>query len=118
MTRWQQTLEVARWEFSRFVKIRQQFIGLGLLLAFGLGGAYVGRRIKEADRQPVDVVAVGATALGFALPEAPPVRWDTMHTYGADAARAAVRDGSLDGALIVRGATDVEIVVRKRAEWM
>lgn len=117
MTRWQQTLEVARWEFARFVKLKQQFVGLALMLAFGLGGSWVGRRIKQAELKPVPVAVVNAAALGFALPDAPPVAWDTSRVWTEEAAREAVQNETLKGALVVRGAQEAEIVVRRRAEW-
>lgn len=117
MTRWQQTLEVARWEFARFVKLKQQFIGLGLMVAFAFGGAYVGRRIKAAEQKPVPVAAVNAAALGFALPDASPVMWDSSRAWTEGAAREAVQAGTLNGVLVVRGPQDADIVVRRRAEW-
>lgn len=37
MTRWQQVLIVAKWEFNRFVKWKQQLIGVALMIAIGVG---------------------------------------------------------------------------------
>jgi ABC-2 type transport system permease protein len=117
MTRWQQTLEVARWEFNRFVKWKQQFYGLAVMLVIGFIGAYVGNKARASNAKPVPVAAVGAAALGFALPDSPPVTWDTSRTWTEAEARAAVANETLGGALIVQSATQVELVLRKRAGW-
>lgn len=117
MTRWQQTLEVARWEFSRFVKWKQQFIGLAFMIVVGFVAAFVGRAAKASKSKPVPVAAVSASALGFALPSAPPMVWDSSRVWTEVDARAAVANETLGGVLIVRSATEVELVLRKRAGW-
>ena len=66
MTYWQQVLEVARWEFARFVKWKQQLVGLALMLALGVGGGVVGRAVKRAELKPVPVAVVGGDAAPFA----------------------------------------------------
>jgi ABC-2 type transport system permease protein len=117
VTRWQQTLEVARWEFSRFVKWRQQFIGLAVMLVVGAAAGFIGRTVAKSESKPVLVATVGAEALGFALPESPPVVWDDSRAWTEAEARAAVADESLGGLLIVNSATNAELVLRKRAGW-
>jgi ABC-2 type transport system permease protein len=117
MTRWQQTMEVARWEFNRFVKWKQQFIGLAFMLVVGLIAAFVGNRARASKSKPVPVAAVGTAALGFALPSTDPVVWDSSRTWTEAEARAAVANETLGGALIVQSATKVELVLRKRAGW-
>ncbi len=117
MTRWQQTLEVARWEFNRFVKWRQQLIGLALMLVVGFAAGFIGGAVKKSKSKPVRVAAIGAEVLGFALPDTPPVVWDAAQAWTEASARAAVTDETLGGALIVRSATDAELVIRRRAGW-
>ncbi|MBX3134157.1 MAG: ABC transporter permease [Gemmatimonadaceae bacterium] len=117
MTRWQQTLEVAHWEFTRFVKWKQQLIGLAVVLAIGIGSGFVGRMAAQAKRKPVPVAAVGAERLEFALPDAAPVAWDSTEAWTEHSARAAVENGRLKGLLLVREARDVELVLRDRAAW-
>lgn len=117
MTRWQQTMEVARWEFARFIKWRQQFIGLALMFVVAGIAAAVGSSIRNAESKPVAVVVLGREALGYALPSASPVVWDTSRTWDAKAARQAVADETVDGALIVSSGTALELVMRRRAAW-
>lgn len=115
MTRAQQTLEVARWEFTRFVKWRQQLIGLAVMLALGLVAVLVGRLIRRAEGRVVAVV--GREALTFPLPTLPAIAWDTTHALDAGAARAAVADERLDAALLVGGRDSLTFVLRDRAAW-
>jgi ABC-2 type transport system permease protein len=117
VTRWQQTLEVARWEFQRFVKWKQQLIGLGILLAMGLAGGMIGRAAKRAELKPVPVAVVGAERLDFALPAAAPVVWDSGQRWTLDSARAALTDKRLGGILIVNDARDLRLLVRSKSEW-
>ena len=76
MTRLQQTIEVAKWEFNRFVKWRQQFIGLAVMFVFGVGGGMIGNAIKGSKSKEAVVAVVGAENLGFAVPVAPTARFD------------------------------------------
>ncbi len=117
MTPWQRTLEVARWEFNRFVKWRQQFVGIAVMLVVALGGGQVGKLIKNAGNKPVTVAVVGAETLDFELPAVGPVVWDAGIPHTEDEARAAVADERIGGVLIVRSPSDAELVVRRRAAW-
>lgn len=116
MSRWQQTREVARWEFKRFVKLKQQLIGSVVMIVFGLGASKVAGIIRAAESKPVTVTVVGAEQLDFALPHVPPVVWDSSSRTEAQA-RAAVAHDTLDGVLLVRGPERAELVVRRRASW-
>jgi ABC-2 type transport system permease protein len=117
MTRWQQTVEVARWEFARFVKWRQQLIGLAVMLVVGFAAGFIGRAVAKSESKPVRVAAVGAAALGFALPESAPVVWDDSRTWNESDAREAVANETLGGVLVIKSATEAELVLRKRAGW-
>jgi ABC-2 type transport system permease protein len=117
MTRLQQTIEVAKWEFNRFVKWRQQFIGLAVMFVFGVGGGMIGNAIKGSKSKEAVVAVVGAENLGFAVPVAPSVRWDSSQVWNAAGARAAIETGDLDGALIVASRSDATVLVPKRAAW-
>jgi ABC-2 type transport system permease protein len=117
MTRWQQVSCIARWEFNRFVKWRQQAYGVLIMLVVGSVSGVVGKMAKDARSDQVQVTVVGREQLGFALPAVDGVRWDTTSfTTAADARRAIAAD-SLGGALLVQGAGSAEIVLRKRAAW-
>ncbi len=117
MTRWQQTWEVARWEFARFVKWRQQLIGVGIMLGLGAAIAFFSGLSAKAKARPVVVAPVGAEALGFPLPAVVPLVWDSSTAWTEAQARAAVADERLDGALLVGAFGEAELVLRRRAAW-
>lgn len=117
MTRGQQVRRIAAWEFNRFVKWRQQVIGIVTTLVVGSLAGGVGKLVKNARTRDVRVAVVGATALGFALPAVEGVQW-VPGGYASDrGARAAVAADSVAGALLVRDATTAEILVRERVAW-
>jgi len=117
VTQWQQTLEVARWEFRRFVKWKQQLVGFAIIIVLGFGGGFVGRVMKKVDQRAVPVAAIDAARLGYALPSVSPIVWDSSQAWTEATARAAVDSGSLRGVLIVDGPTSMRLVMPKRAGW-
>ncbi len=117
MTRFAQTLEVARWEFNRFVKWRQQFIGLAVMAVFGVVGGMIGQAVKNSDAKPATVAVVNAEQMGFTLPTASGVRWDSTRVWNEVDARTAVERSDLDGALIIASGNEASILVRKRSAW-
>ena len=112
-----QTWEVARWEFGRFVKWRQQIIGTAVLLSLGPIGALIGRALSKADTRTTAVAVLGADQLDFPLPPVPGVVWALESRPEAEV-RTAVVDGTLGGALIVTEAGAAELVVPRRAGWI
>lgn len=117
MTRWQQTLEVARWEFQRFVKWKQQLIGFGILIAMGFTGGMIGRAAKRADLKPVAVAVIGGERLDFALPAAERIVWDSTQEWTLDSARAALADKRIAGVLVVTAPLELELMLRSKSEW-
>lgn len=117
MTRFQQTFEVARWEFNRFVKWRQQFIGLAVMAVLAIGGAMIGKAVRNSNAKPAVVAVVNADQLGFVLPALDVVRWDSTRVWTTEAAREALTNAELDGALLVASASEATVLVRKRSAW-
>jgi ABC-2 type transport system permease protein len=118
MTRWQQVRRIARWEFSRFVKWRQQVYGVLIMLVIGSISGVLAKVAKDARAKQVEVAVIGREQLGFALPTVDGVRWDSARFTSAGEARRAIAADSLGGALILHGAGSAEIVVLKRAAWI
>jgi ABC-2 type transport system permease protein len=117
MTRLQQTLEVARWEFDRFVKWRQQFVGLLVMTVLLVGGGLLRRAIRNSNARPATVAVVGGDRLGFALPAMALVRWDSSRAWDAGQVRTALAGSEIDGALIVASRNDATLLVRTRSAW-
>lgn len=117
MTRWQQVLRIATWEFNRFVKWRQQAYGILVMVVVGAISGSVTKLVREARGKDTTVAVVGAAQLGFPLPVVDGVRW-LPDAYATDRlARAAVAADSVAGALIITDASTGEVLVRKRAAW-
>lgn len=117
MSRWQQVRTVAAWEFRRFVKWKQQFIGIGIMVALGLAGGGAGRIAANARARAVTVAVVGNDSLTFPLPELPGVTWQVGTLSSLPEAAQAVRSGTVQGALVVTGPGRAEVLTARRAAW-
>lgn len=117
MTRWQQVLIVAKWEFNRFVKWKQQLIGVALMVVIGVVGLFVGKAVRNARSTPVDIAVIGAERLGYPLPSVDRVTWIEGRFADTTALRAAVADDSIDGGLIITATDSAEVLVSERAAW-
>jgi ABC-2 type transport system permease protein len=117
MTHWQQVRTIARWEFSRFVRWRQQFIGVLVMLGVGGLSAGVGKWVSGSRSRPVTVAVVGTDRLGFPLPAVDGVSWDSTRYASAVAADDAVRMDSVAGSLVVTTRDSVAVTSRRRAAW-
>lgn len=64
MNQWRAAAEIARWEFQRYVKPKQQVIGVLIALGMMLGGTFVARLARggEEDRA-IELAVVGAETL-------------------------------------------------------
>ncbi|MFN0099930.1 MAG: ABC transporter permease [Gemmatimonadaceae bacterium] len=117
MTRWQQVSIVAWWEFNRFVKWKQQLIGVAIMVTILAASVGLGRFVKNARSKPVDVAVVRAERLGYALPSVEGITWVSDRYTDEAAVRAAVEGDSIDGALLITAADSAVVLVRKRAAW-
>lgn len=112
---WKQIREVALWEFKRYVKPKQQIIGLVITLVFMLGGGMIGRLVGRPST--VELAVVGAERL--ALPEELGRFRIVVHEPSElDELRAGVEEGDLE-AVLVLGEAEVggELIVRHAPRW-
>lgn len=116
-SRWAQVRRIASWEFNRFVKWKQQAIGIVVMLAVGSLSGSLTSLVKNARGREVRVAVIGATQLGFPLPVVEGVKWMPEGYPTEAAARDAVANDSVGGVFIVRSSTAADVVVRKRAAW-
>lgn len=117
MTRARHVATIARWEFNRFVKWRQQFIGVAVMLVLGIVGTGVSKLVTGARTKPVKVAVVGAQSLGHPLPAVDGVTWLTDRYASGGEARTRFVTDSLDGALLIEGTERAEILVRRKSAW-
>lgn len=117
MSRAHHVATIARWEFNRFVKWRQQFIGIAVMLVLGVIGTGVSKLVSGARTNQVDVAVVGASTLGHPLPTVDGVTWLPDRYPSAAEARARFVADSLDGVLLLEGPGRGTILVRRKASW-
>jgi len=109
-------LEVAWWEFRRFVKPRQQLITL-LLTLVGGGVGWGVSELGKRNRPSAEIAVIGVEHLPVA---ASPDSSLTFVPHRPDeelALRKAVGRRELGGLLLIRGADTAELVVAKEPTW-
>jgi ABC-2 type transport system permease protein len=111
--------EVARWEFVRFVKPRQQVAGLLLTLVFAGIGFGVGSLARGGDPAPVEVAVVGAELLPLPAESLEGrVRFSFHAPAESEALRAAVGRDEIAGLLTVASRDEAALVVHDRGRWV
>jgi ABC-2 type transport system permease protein len=116
--RWDLAMQVARWEFRRFVKPRQLLFSLVLTLVSAGVSFGVVRLFDRSDDEPVRLAVVGAPALGLtgdALGDRFVLRAATEAELPALGDSVAAE--ALDGVLVSRDGDRATLLVRKRASW-
>ena len=109
-------LEVARWEFKRFFKIKD-FIVSVLVLAFIAGAVWgvVWLLWGKAERPRVATINAGL----LSLEASPDPGFEFVISQGEEEAalRKSVGQGELDGLLIIRSIDEAELVILREALW-
>ena len=114
MTNWRAAREVARWEFRRFFKLRDQIISLVITVAIAAAGYGVARWMKSEETRPRLVVSGVPRAWLAALP--PEVQTEDAAGRDLPALRAAVAARAFDGLLTGTGQGPA-LLVRRHAAW-
>jgi ABC-2 type transport system permease protein len=110
------TIDVARWEFRRFFKIKELAWAIALVLAFFLIQKVVKDRIAGDAANARSVAVLGIDMMPPEAMKQERFVFDPMP--GSEASiKDAVRDKAYDGALIFRGTDTAELFVRKDAPW-
>lgn len=116
MSRFRLTLEVARWEFLRFFKWKDQIVSLVLLL-LAFAGVWGTQALIERTRKDARVAVLNPQVLAFTLPEGSRARLEPAGGRSEAELRALVGAKELEGVLILRGLDDAELVVHKEPRW-
>lgn len=108
--------EIARWEFQRWFKWKDQFLSLAvsLLLALAIWG---GMALLSADKDAVKLSIIGREHLPFDMPAVS--RFELRSTEPTEEARLReqVGRGEIDGLLLIRSIDEVELLVQKEPFW-
>lgn len=114
-TYWRQVAAVARWEFLRFIKLKQQLISFAVMTGLGIAVGGIGYFVAKSRAKPVKVAIVGSERFGGTVPTVDRVTWRT----GSDEAalRREVVAKTLDGYVVVVSPDSARIVLRDKAKW-
>lgn len=116
MNYWRQVRAVARWEFLRFVKLKQQLVSFAVMTGVGLAFGAAGYFIAKSRSKPVKVAIVGADRFGGPLPAVEAVAWQRP-TDDEDALRRQLAAKTIDGYVVVVSPDSARIVLREKAKW-
>lgn len=116
MTRRRQVYAVARWEFLRFVKLRQQLISLAVMVGLAAAGGGIGVLVARARAKPVKVVLVAPERFGAPVPAVEGVAWQAPDGDPA-AVRRKLAAKAVDGVVEVVSPDSAHILLREKAKW-
>lgn len=111
------TLEVARWEFLRFFKIRELLTGLLIGLVAGATVYGFTRPADRGDDEPVRIAVAGAESL---VPQPAPdsrLRIETHPAHRVPVLRQAVERGELAGLVEWRADGPPTLLAGERTRW-
>jgi ABC-2 type transport system permease protein len=115
MTRLRAVREVARWEFMRYLKPKQQLVGLFLTFGFLLGGMYLGR--LGGAGSTVELAVIGAENLPTLAGEVGRFRLRHHADGEEDHLRQAVVERELRALLVLRSDASGELFARQDPAW-
>lgn len=107
--------EVARWEFRRYVKLRQQIVGAVVFLGMLVGGAALGRMGNSPSE--VEVAVVGADALPALPAEVDRFRFTRFPAGEETQLRQAVEAGDQPALLVLTPGGEGTLVTRQEPGW-
>ena len=118
MSDWPSRVQVARWEFKRFVKPNQLVVSFVVMMLMGLVGFGVSRWASRSGSRPVTVAMVGASELrldpGASIDN---IRFEPATQTDMDSLRARLISRSLGGILIIESRDSARLIVRRNPVW-
>jgi len=117
INRWNLTRTVAIWEFNRFYKIWDELKGLALMTLFGLAGFFGATWVFSSGN---DVRTIAISENVWYLADSLQTSQYTFITIPADSidqAREQVQNREIDALIVIQGASQAELVLRKSQAW-
>jgi ABC-2 type transport system permease protein len=109
-------LEIARWEFHRWFKWKDQIVTLAISLALGLA-IWGGMALLKGDDAAVKLSVIGQEILPFKIPANSRIELQAAELREEERLRELVGRGEIDGLLIIKSADEVELLVYKDPFW-
>lgn len=117
MDSWKATREVARWEFGRYIKPKQQLFSILFTMVVTAGFMLISRYASGEKVETHDVAVIGAEQLPVLQHQPESVRFTTHGVAEEAALRARVAERDLAGVLLIRSPDDAELVIRRSGDW-
>lgn len=117
MRDWQAVAEVTRWEFRRYIKWKQQIVGM-LLTFVVFGGFMVVARLGADDEGPREIAVIGLDVLPLRSVQNTSFNFVARESQQEAILRQQVQAGALTGLLIIRDADHAQLVLDERVPWV
>ena len=116
MSRRGAVIQVARWEFQRFFKVKDVITTVVLFMV--IGGIYVGiKKMIDLSDARYSLTVVHAERLPFSMPDESRVQLTAGDSRNEATYREAVEREELDGLLILESVDRATLVVREEPAW-
>ncbi len=109
-------LEVARWEFRRFFRIKDFIVSL-LVLAFIAAAVWGAVWLMWGKADKARVATINAGILSLETSPDPGFEFVVAQSENEAALRESVGQQELDGLLIIKSVDEAELVIRREALW-
>ncbi|HBY59617.1 MAG TPA: hypothetical protein DEH78_07320 [Solibacterales bacterium] len=110
-------LEVARWEFLRYLKLRDILVSFAMVIAIGLG-VDLFKSFAERVSPDIRVAVVNPDRVAFQLSGESKVKLEPAGGREEAALRTMVIDKKLDGVLVLDSSDTARVISRSRASWV
>lgn len=110
-------LEIAKWEFSRWFKLKDQILTLIVSCGIGLivwGGMTL---LNRAEQDPITLPVVNSHLLSVTAPAASRLVFEPVSADSEHVLREAVGRREIDGLLILRSIDTADLVVSRHPVW-
>lgn len=110
--------EVAKWEFKRLFKIKDQLIGalLGVLFCFlFFGGHALLKTILDKEKE---IAVINNSGIQLRLHKVNDLKITTKEIHQLDSLKNALLDKNIEGILIINDFDNAELIVNKEPSWL
>lgn len=118
MNRIQLTLEVARWEFTRFYKIKNELKGAAYMIVIGAAVFIISFFIGRGAEEKPDIVIINEEVIAIDSTIYDHFRITYAEIEEKDSVIERVGAGDVDGLIVVRSVDEGELYIRNERVWM
>ena len=111
-------IEVARWEFKRWFKLKEHIITLivsAVLSLLVFGGQII---LQYFDKEKIELTIVNGEILPVVLQKESRIELSPADTTDIDKYKNLITAGELDGILIIHNVDNIELITNKKTSWI